>query len=119
MKTILTAWIIAITVYLLTPYAIAEDQGNVNEKTIWTGYNVVGELCINVRNKTNGKPANSTLRLINNGQWSQAIDVKGFSCLDVDFAPKNELRQIGVQQDVVIDVVDDSTTPFITIELPI
>lgn len=119
MKTILTAWVIALFLYVLTPYAIAEDQSVVNAQTIWTGYNVVGELCINVRNKTDGKPAHTILHLISDGRWSEAINAEGFSCLDVAFSPKNELRRTSSQNDVVVDIVDDSTTPFITIELPI
>ena len=109
MKTILTAWALALSVYMVTPLVYANEA----EQVIWTGYNVVGDVCVEM------KPGEAQLQgmavQVQNHKGMREVYLKtGLNCLDIGFSSRTAL----VAASNRVALVSDNTTPFVTIELP-
>jgi len=113
MKTILTTWLLALTVYVVTPYVYAGEAGEV----IWTGYNVVGDVCLEIKSDEAGVQG-AQLQVLNH-QGVKLVKLKaGLNCLDIAMSSKTALRTQSAGSVSSIELVTDNTTPFVTIELP-
>ena len=118
MRTILTAWFLALALYMVTPYAMAETSNPQNLRAVWTGYHVVGDVCINVKDKRTGASRRAEMWLVNNGEVALHAMANGITCFEVMLGARNELLVNAPENEVDVYVVRDDTTPFFTVELP-
>lgn len=118
MRTVITAWAMAYLLYLVTPYALANEQDDTLLQTVWTGYHVVGDVCINVKDKRNGQSESAEMWLLNNGDVKVHAIAQGLTCLEVMLGHRNELQVALPNEHTEVYVVRDDTTPFFTVELP-
>ena len=119
MKTILMAWLVVFSLYLLTPYAIATEGAPSNVMPVWGAYGVVGDLCVDIVHKSSGKPGKVELWLVNSDRVQWFPDAQGTFCLAVEFSSKSELYAVVYEEPIDISVVEDNTTSNFTVDLPI
>ncbi|MDH5545847.1 MAG: hypothetical protein OEZ43_09655 [Gammaproteobacteria bacterium] len=119
MKSILTVWIIAFTLYSLTPLVIASEKPPRAVIPVWGAYAVVGDVCVEIRNQSTGEPAMAELWLVNDERVQWFDGAQGEMCLPVEFSSKSELYAVINDDSVGVKVVRDTTTGYFTIELPL
>ncbi len=124
MKTLLTAWLIALTVYLLTPVVFADERAYGDDlafaqpRLLWQRSHVGGEVCLMVQRLEDSTPAMVKVWLVSGDELKWLRTVEGADCLDVDFGRRNQLWIHG-QANVDVSIIEDRTSPFFTIELPL
>lgn len=120
MKTILTAWFIAFTVYLITPHAFANDDiPPAGVVPVWAAYAVVGDVCVEMRHKATGEPARAEFWLVNNERVQWFSDAVGTLCIPVEFSRQSELYAVVYEKPVEIAITKDTTTSYFSVELPL
>ncbi len=118
MRTLITTWCVIFLLYV-TSTAVQAGPIPFGNQTVWTGNNVVGNLCVEIRNKQNNSPAVAELWLINQNdvQWFKAV--KGHKCLDVKLSETSILQAISYDETTEVNVIKDDTSTFFVVELPI
>ena len=120
MKTILTAWFIAFSVYLITPYAFAaDDMPPKGVIPVWAAYAVVGDVCVEMRNESTGEPARAEFWLVNHERVQWFSDAQGQLCIPVEFSRQSELYAVIYDKPVKIAITKDTTTSYFSVELPL
>ncbi len=118
MKTLISICCGSFLLYSLSSLAHADNFPHTNV-TIWVGNNVVGDLCVEVKNTQSDTPALAELWLINQNEVRWFDAVKGYKCLDIKLSKKTELHAITYEESSEVVVVKDNTSTFFVVELPI
>jgi len=118
MKTLITIWCVTFLLYSISS-AVQADSIPLKNTTVWTGYNVVGDLCVDIKNKHNDAPANAELWLITQENVQRFAAVKGYKCLDIKLSKTTTLQAITYEESSEVSVVKDTTSTFFVVELPI
>lgn len=118
MKILITIWCITFFLYSISSIVHA-DSIPLKNTTVWTGHNVVGNLCVDIRNKHNDTPANAELWLITQEDVQRFNAVKGYKCLDIKLSKTTTLQAITYEESSEVSVIKDTTSTFFVVELPI
>lgn len=119
MKTILTVWAIVFALYSLTPLAIADERIPRAVVPVWAAYAVVGDVCVEIRDKATGEYAEAEFWLVNEERVQWFSDAAGYLCMPVEFSKETQLYAVVYDRPVSINVVKDTTTSYFSIELPL
>ena len=122
MRVILSAWIIALMIYWITPLAIATNEPATTPatqiKTVWEGEGVGGELCLEIYNLDNDLPESAELWLVSSKRNHSLGMKKGVQCLDIEYDGKTIIQAAVGAEHIDVVIVDDQTTEYVSVELP-
>ena len=115
MKTLIIAWIIALSLYAVTTVVMADEVAIVETVEtadyieVWTGF-TEGNMCIMVEDHIDKSVASAELWLVTQDEVEWIRDLEGHSCIDVDVGEGSELH---------ILTYDPRITVFATKDIPV
>lgn len=116
MKTLAYAWVIVLGIYFVTPYAIGDETAT-SQQTLWRGSSVSGDVCINARTY-DGVDGSAEVWIYSDNSVKGPQTIKGMVCIDVPFSRSSALEVKPLEDNTVVEMVKDFTSPYFVVELP-